>query len=223
MKVVLPGDELEPPKGPAGTGIRRREDNRFVATQYGTLHISPTIFVAHATMRRYTPNEGDNIIGIITERHAENYRVDINSYQDACLPSLSFENATKRHKPNLAIGSLVYARVLCAHKDMETELSCVSEQGKSEGLGELTGGMMISCSLSLAHRLLHENDLLLNIGERVPFEIAIGLNGRLWIKTTKIQMVSWILGILKFAGERPLSNKKSLKRHIAATWKQLDL
>ena len=221
MRVVLPGDELEPPKGPVGTGIRQLEDNCFVVTQYGTLHISPTMFVAHTTLRRYTPNEGDNVIGIVTERHAENYRVDINSFQDACLPSLSFENATKRHKPNLAIGSLVYARVHSAHRDIETELSCVNEQGKSEGFGELTDGMMISCSIGLAHRLLHENYLLPNIGERVPFEIAIGLNGRLWIKTTKIQVLSWISGILKLADERPFSNK-NLKKYIAATWKQLD-
>lgn len=48
------------------------------------------------------------------------------------------------------VGSLVYARVSLAHKDMEPELECFDAQTrKSEGFGELKGGFLVRCSLKL--------------------------------------------------------------------------
>jgi exosome complex component RRP40 len=48
------------------------------------------------------------------------------------------------------VGSLVYARVSLAHKDMEPELECYDAQTrKSEGFGELKGGFMTRCSLKM--------------------------------------------------------------------------
>lgn len=50
--------------------------------------------------------------------------------------------------PWAQVGSLVYARVSLAHKDMEPELQCYDAQTrKSEGFGELKGGFMQKCSL----------------------------------------------------------------------------
>lgn len=43
------------------------------------------------------------MIGIITGRHTEGYRVDIGSSQSASLDALAFEGATKRSKPNLKV------------------------------------------------------------------------------------------------------------------------
>lgn len=45
------------------------------------------------------------MLGVITARHAEGYRVDIGSSQYAALDALAFEGATKRSKPNLKVGS----------------------------------------------------------------------------------------------------------------------
>ncbi|KAL5491986.1 hypothetical protein EMCRGX_G017367 [Ephydatia muelleri] len=50
------------------------------------------------------------------------------------LPELEFEGATKRNKPNLEIGDVVYARLTKAHRHAEPELSCIAENGKSNGL-----------------------------------------------------------------------------------------
>ncbi len=41
------------------------------------------------------------------------------------LPHLAFDGATKRNKPNLSVGALVYCRVAVANKDMDSELSCM--------------------------------------------------------------------------------------------------
>lgn len=48
------------------------------------------------------------------------------------------------------VGSLLYARVSLAHKDMEPELECFDAQTrKAEGFGELKGGFLVHCSLKM--------------------------------------------------------------------------
>lgn len=55
-----------------------------------------------------------------------------------------------RFNETVQVGSLVYARVSLAHKDMEPELECFDAQTrKSEGYGELKGGFLVKCSLKM--------------------------------------------------------------------------
>jgi hypothetical protein len=42
---------------------------------------------------------GDIIVGIVLQKSADFYRLDINSVSTAILPSTAFNSATKRHKP----------------------------------------------------------------------------------------------------------------------------
>lgn len=81
----------------------------------------------------------DHVLCQITNRGAESYQVLIlNSYTTASLAALSFEGATKRNKPNLKVGTLLYAQVISASRHFEVEVSCVDlATGKSNGFGEL--------------------------------------------------------------------------------------
>lgn len=56
---------------------------------------------------QYVPALGEYVVGVITARHAEGYRVDIGSSQYAALDALAFEGATKRSKPNLKVRLLL--------------------------------------------------------------------------------------------------------------------
>lgn len=48
---------------------------------------------------------------------------------------------------------LVYARVSLANRDMETEIECFDPAtGKSEGFGEVKGGLMMTTSLEFARQ-----------------------------------------------------------------------
>jgi exosome complex component RRP40 len=58
-------------------------------------------------------------------------------------------NALRRR---LQVGTVVYARVVVANKDMDPELVCTAATGKAEGFGILAGGYMVKCSLSLARQ-----------------------------------------------------------------------
>lgn len=53
----------------------------------------------------------------------EYYRVDVGGPQHVMLGALSFEGATKRNKPNVKTGSLVYGQIVLASKNMEPEAS----------------------------------------------------------------------------------------------------
>jgi len=91
---------------------------------------------------------------------------------------------------------------------MEPELECFDAQSrKSEGFGELKGGFMVRCSLRLCResvslcflnelnselmfstRLLDPKHFLLPlIGRRFPLEVAVGLNGRVWVNAKDIK------------------------------------
>lgn len=93
------------------------------------------------THSQYVPSPGDAIIGQITAKNAEFYTLSLSSSaHSATLPVLAFEGATKRHRPNLKIGALVYGLVTSAESWMEPEVTCVDPStGKGNGMGELEG------------------------------------------------------------------------------------
>jgi exosome complex component RRP40 len=86
--------------------------------------------------------------------------------------------------------SLVYCRVVRSHRDMEAELSCISPHIKAEWVtgqtffGPLTAGVCTSVSLSTARRLLTAaaGGVLELCGSHVSYEVAVGMNGRVWIQ-----------------------------------------
>jgi exosome complex component RRP40 len=107
----------------------------------------------------------------------------------ASLPHLAFAGATRKTRPQLNAGSLVYARIALANKHMDPEIECVNPAtGKSDGLGELKGGMLFDVSLGMSRRLMMPNPsaqgsivILDEIAEKVPFEMAVGRNGKVWV------------------------------------------
>ena len=117
------------------------------------------------------------------------FQVDIGTSEPASLSYLAFEGATKKNKPNIVNGDVVYAKVITASKDMESELVCVDAYGKKSGLGQLSeGGLLFLVPLHIVRNLLSPTSVLLQkLGETLKFEIAIGMNGRIWVRasTTK--------------------------------------
>ena len=53
----------------------------------------------------------EKVIGIITNRGSDSYKVDIGGAMPASLPSLSFEGATKKNKPNLQVQKKIKKRI----------------------------------------------------------------------------------------------------------------
>ena len=176
---------------------------------------------------QYIPTVGDLVIATIQRSAADIYYASISDFTpNATLPQLSFEAATKKTRPQLVPGALVYARVTLANKHMDPELECVSaSSGKSEGLGPLVGGMIFTISLSMARRLMLPKPaeqggvvVLEELGGAgVAFEIAVGRNGKVWVDSKALKTTLAIGKAIQETDERSLKleEQKKLARKLA--------
>jgi len=143
---------------------------------------------------QYIPQTGDLIIATVHHTSADYYHCIITPYTaPAGLPVLSFESATRKTRPHLANGALVYARISSASKHSDPELECVHpSRGKADGLGPLKGGMVFDVSVGFARRLMAGRKggvvLLDEVADHVEFEVAIGRNGRVWVNAREEKM-----------------------------------
>ena len=213
-ELVFPGDELcavslltTSAKLMLGSGVMRDGEVLF-ATRLGTLRYDPpprNRLWVEGEAKRYVPALGEHVIGIVESKHAEEYRLHIGGAHLASLSVLAFDGATRRNRPHLEVGALVYARVTLAHRDMEPECSCAAPPGvsakdwvtKESIFGELSGGHVFDCPPLLCRRLAPADDdgddavspVLDALGAHAPFELAVGANGRVWLKSESAAMV----------------------------------
>lgn len=127
----------------------KRVSSLYLSSHLRLLTYPITTTIPHSlapspSSQQYIPALNDSVLGIITSRFTGGFRVDIGSSTSSTLDALAFEGATKRNTPRFEIGTLVYARVTLADRDMEPEIVCVDERtGKAEGFGEVKGGLLV--------------------------------------------------------------------------------
>lgn len=223
LKVVLPGDDVTKdvmgdqgriPK--LGTGLRYHED-RVLASCAGRLlqRSSNNTYFVQQNIHRYRPCVEDRVLGVVEDRVANDgaggdvYRVNIGASHPALLSNLSFEGATKRNKPNLQTGMLIYARIQSVSDSMDPTLSCQlgphdggiprKDWMTSEGTyGELKGGTATKISLGLASELLRPQNVVLHeLSKSLAFEVCIGVNGLIWINSTRPEYTVLIQNAIK--------------------------
>ena len=147
------------------------------------------------------------VIGTVCEPpYHEAYRIDLGGTQDAMLPILAFEGATRRHRPMLKIGDLVYAKIANIHSPhLPIELTCRAQTqkqswvtGQSE-FGPLKGGMAthVVNNMEIKSLLSKNNPLLEMIGTCFAFELVIGLNGYIWFKSNHMKHTMALLRIFE--------------------------
>jgi exosome complex component RRP40 len=197
-QVVLSVDAL-PAQITLGPGLIQTQDG-LVSVYAGILHTNKTgEYWVDSNRKRHVPALGEPVIGIITAKTSDYYKVDIGTAMEAHLSTLAFEGATKRNKPNLSIGALVYGRLTLANRDMEPEMECVhGVTAKADGFGELKEGFMVTCSIGLCRRLLDPKDAILRvIGDVVAYEVAVGMNGRVWVNSATSTTTIGIVRVIK--------------------------
>ncbi|CAH0039306.1 unnamed protein product [Clonostachys solani] len=233
---VLPGDEIDAslipshPKKPLrlGPGLRHAPPNDIIPTVAGQFIVErqKNAIRVETTSGRYIPRVGELVIGTVHHSGADNYFITLSDFtSSALLPHLSFEAATRKTRPMLANGALVYARVSLAHKHMDAELECVSPStGKSEGLGPLTDGMLFPISLGMSRRLMLSKsaqdgkvvvlDELASAG--LQFETATGRNGRFWVDSENVKTISVVGRAVTETDEKGLNvdQQKKLVRSL---------
>ncbi|MCO5549667.1 hypothetical protein L7F22_003140 [Adiantum nelumboides] len=221
--------------------IKSQPKGKSKVVQGGSESNTQTAFWIESNGRRYYPFVHDHVLCQITNRGVDAYQVTLfNTFATANLPALSFEGATKRNKPNLRVGTLIYAQIVSAHKHAEIELTCVdAATGKSNGFGELktereetttnTGkktsestiapasANIFSVSCGLARSLLNDkHPLLARLATHFPFEVAIGVNGYIWVRAKNVKHVIAVGKVLERADSVAM-NEPTLAAQEAAT------
>jgi exosome complex component RRP40 len=206
-----------------GTGlIFNLKLNTITATMAGRLMHNPSTnaFFIVANTKRYIPQLNDRVIAIVEDRMGDYYRVTVphTSHGSAILHITAFTGATKRNRPNLKRGDLIYGRICTGpsqHEHMEPEITCTvmpGEQQQSGGgaaikdwmtdeatYGQLKGGTCVSISIGLARELLNPNNVVLEaLGScGIPFEICIGVNGVLWVNAPRPEYTILVLNAVQ--------------------------
>ena len=223
--ILLPGDEIPGSHIPStnsnnplklGSGVRllsqpsakaANSNHVLTATQAGILATDAKrniVSLQTFSNRRYIPTTNDLVIAQVHHSSIDYFHCIVTPHTaQALLGQLSFEGATKKTRPQLKGGDIVYARVLSVGvgAGAEVELTCVNPAtGKAEpgGLGPLNGGMVFDISTGFAARLIRASSssadhgdpidglvVLAELGRKLEslggFEIAVGRNGKVWV------------------------------------------
>ncbi|XP_073027557.1 uncharacterized protein [Primulina eburnea] len=174
-----------------GGGLRQDGDVISVM-KAGIFRFSkPNKYWIESSNKRYTPCVGDDVLGIVVDTKADNFLVDIKGPTVAYLPVLAFEGGTRRNIPKFNMGTLLYVRVVKANIGMNPELSCMDASGKAAEYGPLKDGFSFESSTGLCRMLLKSPTcpVLETLGKKLAFEIAVGLNGRVWVNAISPSIV----------------------------------
>jgi len=157
-------------------------------------------------VKRYIPKRDDSVVGVVTDTRSWEATVDIGGPKRAKMSLLAFEGATKRSKPSIEVGSVLYCRVLKDSKDLPPELTCKHPYFKKDWVtgqniySELKGGYVIPIEKHFAKRLLESDCFVLKeIALHFKYEVAIGLNGRVWVNSGRIKDTVLICNMIQNA------------------------
>ncbi|KAI0495769.1 hypothetical protein KFK09_022072 [Dendrobium nobile] len=191
-KAVVPGDivldltSMSDQTIRLGAGLRQNSDVLSVVKAGKLKFKKPNKYWVESSQKRYAPSVEDTVLGIVVDARADNFLVDIKGPTLAFLPVLAFEGGTRRNIPKFEIGTLIYVRVVKANSCMNPELSCTDASGKAAEFGPLKEGYMFDTSTGLARMLLSSPTcpILEALGRKLSYEIAVGLNGRVWVNAS---------------------------------------
>lgn len=196
LAVTLPGDAIDAAHLPTaqkrklGRGINQDfGSNEFTSTIAGQLEVDhkKKSFAVSVPRARYIPAQGDAVIAQVRGASLETFHLLLNGHSpSATLSHFAFEGASKKTRPQLKNGDVVYAKIASCKKNQDIELTCVNQStGKADGLGPLKDGMIFDISIGLAERILKKGLLVLleELGNKVPggFELVVGKNGKVWV------------------------------------------
>ncbi|XP_022865125.1 putative exosome complex component rrp40 isoform X1 [Olea europaea var. sylvestris] len=189
----------------------RQDGDAISAMKAGKLRFAkPNKYWVESSHKRYVPCAGDTVLGIVVDSKADYFLVDIKAPTLAFLPVLAFEGGTRRNIPKFEMGTLLYARVVMANTGMNPELACMDATGKAAEFGPLKDGYMFESTTGLSRMLLKSPPcpLLETLGKKLAFEIAVGLNGRVWVNASSPSIIILVANsIMKSESLSPVQQK----------------
>ena len=200
MKPVI----LYPNRIPKISKSKEKEKSKSKETNEINIESEESIIPSIYYGNYYYPKVGDMVIGIITQKTYEMFRVNISTNKEASLNSIDFEGATRKTRPNLNVGDVVFALVEKENKYSNVTLTCKSSTNKKGWMtgeskfGELKEGKVFELGRYLCLKLLDDKELRERLKECVKnLRLKIGLNGRIWIKTDDVTLIQTVFEAIK--------------------------
>jgi len=202
MKVLLPGQDVKVEKSvKLGPGLKRNlKDGSVSVTESGIIRYENGFSWMESARKRYIPVKGDLVLGVVTHKHPEYYRVDINAPELATLSAMAFESATKRNRVTVIVGDIIYGKVTVALPDLEPEIVCCNQRsGKAEGMGVMPfndNTFSLNVNIQAARKALsNECSFAKSLAKYTSFEWCIGVNGKVMVTTKSAKVTSKICKI----------------------------
>jgi len=182
--VVVPGELIAEGDYLLGEGTFREDKNVF-ANVLGLLDAKENFVKVIPLSGRYIPEQGDLVIGIITDITFSGWELDINSVLTA---RLSLSNGTERYidlsEESLSdiydIGDVVLAKVDSVSRDSHATLTM-----KDRSLYKFKAGRLLSVSPSKVPRIIgRKGTMVSTVKDLTGCRITVGQNGRVWITGT---------------------------------------
>lgn len=184
--IVLPGDEIDLSGRKAGNGIYRNQ-GQFYSSRLG-LRVEKGGYVDIVPLSgKYSPVEGDEIIGTVVDITPTNWLLDINSPYPGVLhvsetPWKIEFGATARY---LDIGDNVTARVLSVDESRHVQVTM-----RDRDLRKLRGGATIEIHSSKVPRVIGKSGSMIELLKReTGCKMIVGKNGKIWIEGDVNKMI----------------------------------
>ncbi|PTD93841.1 RNA-binding protein [archaeon SCG-AAA382B04] len=176
-EIVVPGELLAKNKE-SGENTYRKGNSVF-SKIYGFKEEREDYVEVLPANIKYSPSNGDKVIGIVEDVNFNNWYLDINCPYDARLaveqhPTYIESGELESH---LKIGDTVIVEVTEVDKDMN-----INVKMNEEGLKKIKEGRLIEISPSKVPRVIGKDASMISMLKRESnCNIYVGQNGRIWI------------------------------------------
>ncbi len=177
-ELLLPGDPIEGEGLKAGRGTFKR-DGKIHAAKLGIKNVRSGYVNVAAQSGRYDPNEGDKVIGTITDLNSSFWMVDVNAPNLAVLHvnDVPWRVDYGDTSSYIDIGEAVLVRITNVD-----ELNKMQITMDEEGLRKLNEGQIIEIPPSQVPRVIGRKGSMISMLKRyTECQIFVGQNGRIWI------------------------------------------
>jgi len=172
-RIVVPGELVTAERKRLGENVYLKEGS-IIATVVGLVNETDTTVSVVQLEGKYIPQEGDVVIGVVTDEKFSGYVVDINSFYPSYISKREISEMIKNY-------SVVSVKVARVNEINEVELM---------GPRVFFGGEVFEVTPVKVPRVIGKDGSMLNVLKAgTGSTIMVGRNGRIWAKGGNIALL----------------------------------
>ncbi len=177
-EILLPGDKVEKDDLKPGRGIFKR-DGELYAARLGVKRVRSGYINVAAQSGRYEPQEGEKVIGTVTDINSSFWMVDVNAPNPAVLhvndvPWMVDYGDTASY---IDVGDALLVKITSVDEQNSMQITM-----DEEGLRKINEGQIIEIPPAQVPRVIGRGGSMISMLKKyTDCKIYVGQNGRIWI------------------------------------------